>query len=293
MTGPIGFLGLGVMGAAMATRLIQAGHEVTVFNRTRARAQSLARLGAQVADSPRELAGRCAQVFGCLLDTAAVESVYTGRDGALAAARPGQIFVEHATFAPESARRLADAAAERGAYFLDAPVTGGPDGAAAGTLVAMIGGDPDGVHRVRDVLGAYVDQALHVGPVGAGLQLKLVNQLLVTTHMAAAAEAAVMIDRLGLPKELSVRVLTSGWAASAMLTRVLPPALDGDYAGRGATVGGLIEVQRLVGDLAERADTPLAVFPAAREVFARAEAAGLGGGGAAGLVEVYGTEARA
>jgi 3-hydroxyisobutyrate dehydrogenase-like beta-hydroxyacid dehydrogenase len=265
---PIGFLGLGVMGAAMAGRLLAAGHDVTVFNRTRHRAEPLARRGARIAGSPRALAVSCRIVVGCLLDTAAVESVHLGPDGLLSALRPGQIVVEHGTFAPDSARRLAAAAGEHGAHFLDVPVTGGPARAADGLLTGIAGGEAEPLDVVRPLLAAYCSELVHIGPAGSGLELKLINQLLVSVHVAAAGEAAALISRLGLPPEAAKQALMSGWAASTMLDYCLPAALNPSAVPSGATIGGLTAVQELVAALARAHGLSLQTFDTARRTFA-------------------------
>ncbi len=284
MTAPVGFIGLGVMGGAMARRLLAAGHEVVVHNRTVARAEALAAHGARVATSPAEVAAAADPVFACLLDGPAVEDVWLGPEGIVAAARPGQVLVEHGTFAPALAREVAAAAAARGAAFLDVPVTGGPEGARAGTLVAMAGGDPVALDRLRPLLAAYACDVVHAGASGAGLELKLVNQLLVGCHVAAAAEAAALLRALRIEPAAALRVLTAGWAASAMLERCLPRALRGDHAGDGAPIGGMVEIQRLVAALAADAGAPLRLVPTVRALFEDAVAAGLGDHDLSGLV---------
>jgi 3-hydroxyisobutyrate dehydrogenase-like beta-hydroxyacid dehydrogenase len=289
MASTIGFVGLGVMGSAIVQRLLQAGHPVVVHNRTPARAQPLVRLGAIAVSTPAKVAQASVHVFACLLDNAAVESVYLGANGLVGAARPGQVFVEHATFAPATARRIAASVASRGAHFLDAPITGGPEGAAAGTLTAMVGGSPAALSVVAEIMGAYTREILRVGKVGRALELKLVNQLLVSCHIAAAAEAAAMIRQLHLPVEVSERALMSGWASSAMLARVLPRAASDTYTSTGATIGGLIEVQRLVAELATQQDLSLQVFDAARARFALAMAESLGGYDPAALALLHET----
>ena len=287
MAGAIGVIGLGTMGSAIAERLLQAGHLVVVYNRTSARAEPLVRLGATAVASPADAVRSSAHVFSCLLDTAAVESVYFGPDGLVEAARPGQVFVDHATFAPATARRIAAAMASRGADFLDAPITGGPEGARLGTLTAMAGGSPAALSAVAEVMSAYTREVVLVGDAGRGLELKLVNQMLVTCHMAAAAEAAALIRQLDLPPELSKHVLMSGWASSAMLARALPRAAARDYVSDGANIVGLIEVQRLIADLAGAQDLDLQVFSAARARFEFAMTSALGDYDPSALARLY------
>jgi 3-hydroxyisobutyrate dehydrogenase-like beta-hydroxyacid dehydrogenase len=153
----------------------------------------------------------------------------------------------------------------------------------------MVGGSPAALSVVAEIMGAYTREILRVGKVGRALELKLVNQLLVSCHIAAAAEAAAMIRQLHLPVEVSERALMSGWASSAMLARVLPRAAGDTYTSTGATIGGLIEVQRLVAELATQQDLSLQVFDAARARFALAMAESLGGYDPAALALLHET----
>ncbi|MER8069298.1 NAD(P)-dependent oxidoreductase [Streptomyces sp. NPDC094034] len=283
----VGFTGAGVMGLPMARRLLAAGHQVMVYARTPAKAQPLVEAGADRAATPARIARDCEVVIGCLLDEQAVRDVYLGENGLLSAARPGQLFVEHATIAPALARTLAGHAKRRGAGFLDVPVTGGPQRARDGLLTGIAGGDAAQLASVRPLLGVYCSQIVHVGAVGKGLELKLVNQLLVSVHVAAAAEAAALLSRLGLPPRESERVLMSGWGASAMLDYCLPAALTPSDAVSGATIGGLVPVQRLVADLAARSDVTLRVFTAACGPFNALARAGAGRRDLAQLARAY------
>ncbi|MHA6764272.1 NAD(P)-dependent oxidoreductase [Streptacidiphilus sp. PAMC 29251] len=279
----VAFLGLGAMGAPMAARLLEAGHRVVVWNRTAARAEPLRAAGARVAATPAEAARAADLVLGCLLDGAAVEQTYLGPDGAAEAARPGLVFVEHGTFAPSLARGIGAQLALRGARFLDAPVTGGPEGAAAGTLTTMVGGPAAALAEVAPVVSGYAARIRHVGGQGAGLELKLVNQMLVSCHVAAAAEAVALLRGREVDLEVAREVLGSGWAASAMLDRTLT-RLTQDLPGpSGATLAGLIEPQRLAAELAIQAGVPLALLPEAQSLFARARDLGLGGNDLSGL----------
>lgn len=272
----VGFVGLGAMGSRMAARLLAAGFELTVYNRSPERASELARRGAEVVSTPGEVAERADVICGCLLDSAAVKDVYESANGLLSRSRAGQVYVEHATFAPELARTLANTLEQRGAAFLDAPVTGGPEAASSGQLTVMAGGDADAVTRVADVVGAYSARLLHIGPSGTGLQLKLVNQLLVSCHVAAAAEASALLRRLNLPLETAAEVLNAGWAGSAMLARSLKRLQDGELGISEASIGGLLEPQALLADLMHAAGLTLTTTAAATEMFRRASEAGNG-----------------
>jgi 3-hydroxyisobutyrate dehydrogenase-like beta-hydroxyacid dehydrogenase len=283
----VGFVGLGAMGSRMALRLLDAGYPLVSYNRTPGRRADVERAGAVIVATPAEVAERADVICGCLLDGRAVEHVYTADDGLIGSSRAGQIYVEHGTFAPELARDLAGELERRGAAFLDAPVTGGPEAAASGQLTMMIGGAATAVAEMSDILHAYAGRVCHIGGPGTGLQLKLVNQLLVSCHVAAAAEAAAMIRRLGLPIEAASEVLNAGWAASAMLDRTLTRLLDGLSDTSEATIGGLVEPQQLVAQLVAEAGLTLTLTPAASAMFREASANGLGTKDLAALVRLF------
>ena len=272
----VGFVGLGAMGSRMALRLLDAGYPLVAYNRTRERAAEVERAGAVIVATPAEVGERAQVICGCLLDGQAVEHVYTAEDGLIGSSHAGQIYVEHGTFAPALAIDLSRMLGHRGAAFLDAPVTGGPEAASSGELTTMIGGEATAVAQVSDVLHAYAGRICHIGGPGKGLQLKLVNQLLVSCHVAAAAEATAMIRRLGIPIEAASEVLNAGWAGSTMLDRSLTRLRDGLPDESEATVGGLVEPQRLVAQLVAEAGLTLTLMPAASEMFRGASANGLG-----------------
>jgi 3-hydroxyisobutyrate dehydrogenase-like beta-hydroxyacid dehydrogenase len=287
----VGFVGLGAMGAPMAARVVAAPHRLFVWNRSPAAAHLRHQDGAEITATPGDLAEKTDLVLGCLLDGPAIEQVYLGPQGLVQAARPGQVFVEHGTFAPQLARRLAAALAERGAVFLDAPVTGGPDGARAGTLTAMVGGQAESLAHAAPVLRHYTAHVLHIGGPGAGLELKLVNQMLVSAHVAAAAEAAAVLRARRIPLEAARKVLGSGWAASTMLERTLTRLLARDTEASGATIGGLLEPQRLARELAAQAGTSLPLLTVVSELFAHALDLGLASHDLAALTTAVGRPA--
>jgi 3-hydroxyisobutyrate dehydrogenase-like beta-hydroxyacid dehydrogenase len=288
----VGFVGLGAMGSRMASRILASGRQLVAYNRTPARATQLRSKGAEIVATPAEVAERADIVCGCLLDGTAVDDVYTGKDGLVGASRPGQIFAEHGTFTPELARSLELALRVKGAAFLDAPITGGPEAASAGQLTMMVGGSPDALAEASPVLSFYADRIRHLGPTGSGLELKLVNQLLVSCNVAATAEAAAMLMRLDLPIDVAAEVLTAGWASSAMLERGLARIQRGLLDESEATIGGLVEPQDLAARLAADVGLTLSILPAAAKLFQDACKEGMGPMDLAALfriVEVLGT----
>jgi 3-hydroxyisobutyrate dehydrogenase-like beta-hydroxyacid dehydrogenase len=262
------------MGAGMVRNLLRHGHPVTVWERTPGRHDALRALGAAVAPTVAEVVRDADVVVGCLLDTAVTRDVWLGDGGVVASARAGQTLAEHGTFDPALAPEIANAAAARGCAFLDAPVSGGPERAADGTLVTMLGGDRAAADGVRDLLACYCAQATWVGPSGGGQRLKLVNQFLVSVHVAAAAEASALVLRAGIDPAVAHAVLMGGWAASAMLDRGLPRAAAGDFADSGAPVGRILEAQGMIDAMLADAGVRSRLFPPTRAAFDHAVAQG-------------------
>ena len=234
MAPPVAFIGLGALGAPMAANLLAKGIPLTVHNRHRERERPLAAAGARRAATPAEAARDAAVLALCLSDDTAVAEVLLGRggdtaDAALAGLAPGSLVVDFSTIAPASSRAMADALAERGVAYLDAPVTGGTEGARAGTLSVLVGGEADDLERARPVLEAVGRTITHLGPVGAGQEAKAVNQVLVAGSYAAVAEALALGQRLGLPMEQVRQALLGGAAGSWALEHRGGSMLRGEF----------------------------------------------------------------
>jgi 3-hydroxyisobutyrate dehydrogenase-like beta-hydroxyacid dehydrogenase len=214
---PVSFIGLGALGAPMACNLLAAGFPLTVHNRTRSGELPLQQQGAQVAASPGQAAA-AAQVHAlCLSDGAAVRQVVLGEQGLLAGAQRGGVIVDFSTIDAATTLELAAAAQQRGLHWLDAPVTGGTEGARLGTLSVLVGGDAAVLERVRPLLQAVGRTITHLGACGAGQRAKAVNQVLVAGSYAAVAEALALGQRLGLPMPQLVAALQDGAAGSLAL----------------------------------------------------------------------------
>jgi 3-hydroxyisobutyrate dehydrogenase-like beta-hydroxyacid dehydrogenase len=226
---PVAFLGLGALGVPMATNLLLAGVPLTVHNRSRERELPLEALGAVRAVTPAA-AARASIVCLCLRDDDAVRQVLLGPEGVVAGAAPGTLVVDFSTIAPATSEALAATLAEHGLTYLDAPVTGGTEGARAGSLAVLVGGDRQDLERARPLLEVVGGSISHFGPVGAGQRVKAVNQVLVAGSYAAVAEAMALGVRLGLPMAAVCAALSGGaadsWAlrhrAGAMLTGQFP-----------------------------------------------------------------------
>ncbi len=227
----IGYLGMGLMGAPMARHLIDAGHDVTVWNRTPAAGDPLVAAGARRGDTVAAVADASPIVACCLPNGAVVEDVLTRADGVFAgwrgAGTAGGIVIDHSTIDPADAERLAALCQEHGHTFLDAPVSGGPAGAAAGNLAVMLGGADDAVATATEVMGAYAATIVHFGAAGTGQVAKLANQICIAATVLGLGEAFRLTDSYGLDPALVAEALTAATASSMMLqTRAPVPGLQ-------------------------------------------------------------------
>lgn len=225
----IGFIGLGIMGAGMARNLLDRGHELVVWNRTASRTEPLIEAGARGAANPADVARQASIVMVCVADTPDVEAVVVGPDGILEGVSPDALIIDHSTISPSSTVALAARAAESGARWLDAPVSGGSEGAQRGTLSIMVGGDPADVERARPYLEAFSSSITHVGPVGSGQTVKIVNQILVVGNQLAASEALLFASMAGLDLDATLAAVTGGAAGSWMLANRGPQMIVRDW----------------------------------------------------------------
>jgi 3-hydroxyisobutyrate dehydrogenase len=225
----IAFLGLGLMGSGMARRLLDAKFSVSVYNRNPAKAAVLASAGARTATSPREAAGKAGVIISMLADDTAARAVWLGPDGALASVSAGTICIECSTASVGWVRELSAAVVARGGEFLDAPVTGSRDQAAAGQLNFLVGGPESTLEKVRDVLAPMAKSVTSIGPVGSGALIKLINNFLCGVQLAALAEGIAMIERGGLDRAKAIEVLTTGSPGSPLVKTVAARMAKPDY----------------------------------------------------------------
>jgi 2-hydroxy-3-oxopropionate reductase len=235
----VGFVGLGIMGIAMARNVLKAGHELVVYNRTRAKAEGLAGHGAEVADSPKEVAERSNVIITMLPGPPEVEEVVTGKYGLLEGAREGSLIIDMSTSSPLLARELSHTAKARGVGMLDAPVSGGDVGAVEGTLSIMVGGEEDDFERARPLFEAMGRTIVHVGGSGAGQVVKACNQIVVALVIEAVSEALVLSSKAGVEPEKVIEVLSGGLAANKILEVKEEKLLSHDF-----TPGGKVEYHR-------------------------------------------------
>jgi len=283
MATKVGFIGLGKMGRPMTERLLGAGFEVSVFNRSRGPVEELAAKGAQPASSAAEVAERSDVVLTALPTPDSVEQVYLEM---LTRAHPGQIYADHSTVSVGQSRHCAEKMRERGAGFLDAPVSGGPAGAQAGTLTVMVGGDQATFDRALPVLRTFGKNIRLCGPAGAGQVVKLINQLLVGVHTAAIAEAAVFGAKLGANPQVVLEVIGTSFGGSTMMTRNLPRFISRDFA-PATSVTLLLKDLGVIHDEAKAANVPLFLGAVAEQRFLEARARGMGENDMATLVRLW------
>ncbi|MEO7964953.1 MAG: NAD(P)-dependent oxidoreductase [Gemmatimonadaceae bacterium] len=282
----VGFIGLGRMGFPMCQRLLAAGYSLVVYNRSMDKAGALGGDGATVASSPAELAMRSDIVMACLDTHAASEAVFLDDDGVVANARSGTLLIDHGTLSPAVVRTLANGARERKLDFLDAPVSGGPEGASNGTLAVMVGGAMAPFERALPVMRAYGSTVQRMGDVGSGTHAKLVNQLLTFVHGAVAAESIAMAQRAGLDVEALATVLRASFGHSRMLDRTLARVQAGNYDA-GAALAHYAKDLKSVAQLADEMSMSLPVNDAARVLLAAAIARNLGHHDLAGMRLLY------
>jgi len=235
----VGFVGLGIMGTSMARNLIEDGHELVIHNRTRAKAEKLAMLGAEVATSPREVAGRSDVIITMLPGPPEVEEVLAGENGLLKGVRDGSLIVDMSTSSPLLAQELSRTANTRGVGMLDAPVSGGDIGAIEGTLSIMVGGEKEDFERARPLFEAMGKTIVHVGAAGAGQTVKACNQIVVALVIEAVSEALVLGSKAGVKPEKVIEVLSGGLAANKVMEVKGEKFLSHDFA-----AGGKVEYHR-------------------------------------------------
>ena len=271
----VGYIGLGLMGKPMAFNLLRAGFPLVVHNRSRAKVDELAAAGAEPAHSPAGVAGRADVVITCLPKPPDVEQVYLGAGGVLEAARAGQVLIDMSTIDPDTHRRIAAAAAARGAGYLDAPVSGGTSGARDATLTIMVGGEARHLEQARPVLEALGRTIYHVGPTGAGAVAKLVNNMVGAVNTLAAAEGLVLGVKAGLDPALLAEVVQASSGGSKAFALTAATAISGDFS-----PGFMIDLQakdvRLAVDLGNQLGVRLLAGSLASATLTEAIGAGLG-----------------
>ena len=282
----IGFVGLGTMGGPMARRLVASGYEVAGHDPSADRARLAAAAGVTPAASPAEAAKAADVVLSSLPDPAAVRQAYLGPDGVLSTARPGTVLVDMSTIDPDTCREVAAAARTGGIDCLDAPVSGGPVEAGNGKLVFLLGGDAAVLERVRPLLLTLGTELHHIGPLGSGLVVKIVNNMMSMANVAVAAEAMTLGVKAGVdPQRLFDILSTSGGRSHHFLKR-FPNVLAGDFTPN-FSIGLARKDVSLALAMAARLEMPVPLASIVRQVYEAAHAQGFGQLDMAGVTRLY------
>jgi 3-hydroxyisobutyrate dehydrogenase len=270
----LGYLGLGMMGVPMARRLLGAGHDVAVWNRSAGKAQPLIETGAKLAANPREVATACSIIFMCVTDATAVDEVVFGADGLASVPGAGKLVVDFSSIHPDKARSIAARLkAANGMGWIDAPVSGGTKGAEEGTLAVMAGGDAADIERVRPYVLAMARRLTHMGPTGAGQMTKLCNQVIVGCAMAVLAEATRLAVNSGIDAGRLPEALAGGFADSIPLQLFVPRMVQGIYSPPLGHIATMLKDLDTVTDVAQASSTPVPMASLAAQLFRLGKAA--------------------
>lgn len=281
----LGYLGLGLMGAPMSRRLLKAGYQVTVWNRSEAKLAPLLESGASRATTPRVLLDGSDIVFMCVTDANAVEEVIFGPEGVSAASGAGKLVVDFSSIHPDAARDLAARLkAANAASWVDAPVSGGTKGAEEGTLAVMAGGETGDIERVRPYVLAMARRFTHMGAIGAGQTAKLCNQVIVGCAMAVLAEATRLAVNAGIDANRLPEVLAGGFADSIPLQLFVPRMVQGIHSPPLGHIATMLKDLDTVADVAQATSTPVPMATLAGQLFRLARTAR---GADADALEIY------
>ena len=285
MLGKVGFIGLGIMGMPMARNLLKAGFEVVVYNRTKSKAEQLTKEGAKKADSPRQLAMECPVVITIVSDTPDVEEVTLGKDGIIEGIKPDSVVIDMSTISPQATQRIAARLRQKEVHMLDAPVSGGEQGAIKGTLSIMVGGDAEVFERCKPIFEAMGKNIVHVGANGMGQTVKLMNQILLAGTLNAVAEALVFGQKAGVDLDKAINAIKGGAAGSWQLENLGPRIIKRDFS-PGFMVDLIQKDLRLVTETAAAMKTPLPVTSLVHQMYYSLQSSGDGKSGTQALVKV-------
>ena len=281
----LGYLGLGMMGFPMARRLVEAGQDITIWNRSAAKADALVKAGAKRAHCPRDVAMAASIIFICVTDAAAVEDVVFGRDGIASVDGQGKLVVDFSSIHPDAARSIAARLKQaNGMAWIDAPVSGGSKGAEEGTLAVMAGGDAADIERARPYVMTMARRLTRMGPTGAGQTTKLCNQVIVGCAMTVLAEAARLAVNAGIDASLLPEALAGGFADSIPLQLFVPRMVQNIHSPPSGYIATMLKDLDTIVDVARNTSTPVPMSALSAQLFRLAKAAR---GGHADALEVY------
>lgn len=273
-TEKLGYLGLGMMGFPMTRRLLNAGLDVTVWNRSTGKAKALIDAGAKAATNPRDVAASASIIFMCVTDATAVEEVVFGPDGLASVPGTGKLVVDFSSIHPDKARAIATRLkAANGMGWIDAPVSGGTKGAEEGTLAVMAGGKAADIERVRPYVLTMARRLTHMGPVGAGQTTKLCNQVIVGCAMMVLAEATRLAVNSGIDAGKLPEALAGGFADSIPLQLFVPRMVQGIHSPPLGHIATMLKDLDTVADVAQDTSTPVPMATLAAQLFRLAKAA--------------------
>ena len=284
----VGVVGLGLLGHAIASRLLAGGHQVVGYDVLPDKVGAVVARGGKSAASPAEVARASEMVCTVLPSLATVEEAILGRGGVLEGSRPGQVVVQMSTISPALTERLAREAETRGRGFLDCPISGTSAQVARGDGIVIVGGDRAVYERWRPVLETILPRAVYVGRAGHAMVVKLAANLLVALHSAAAAEALTLVKKAGLDPPLVLDVLTTSAAASRMLEVRGPLIVKGDFPPQ-MKLDLFMKDLHLIQDAARSAGAALPLTDVAERLYATVQQAGHGGEDLAVVVKVIET----
>jgi 3-hydroxyisobutyrate dehydrogenase len=284
MTETIGFIGLGIMGRGMVANLLKAGFSVRIWNRTADRMPPLVEAGAKPANSPADVAAKSDIIITCVSDTPDVKAVILGDGGVINGAKAGSLVIDMSTISPQTTRDIAAKLEKEGIHMLDAPISGGSEGAAKGTLSIMVGGDEEQFARARPAFEAMGKTITHVGRIGAGQTVKLVNQILVVVTMLAVGEGLLFAQAGDLDLEKTLIAVTGGAAGSWMLANRGPQVVNRDWR-PGFTMDLQQKDLRLVLEAADQMGVPLPATSLVYQLYRALQQKGLGSEGNHALVK--------
>jgi 3-hydroxyisobutyrate dehydrogenase-like beta-hydroxyacid dehydrogenase len=274
---PVGFVGLGSMGCKVVGRLLDAGYQVTGWNRSPARTEPLAQRGMAVAESPRDVAERCDVVFSMVTDTAAVEEIGDGPEGIIAGLGPGKVWADMSTIAPTASQALAERARETGGTMLDCPVSGSVATLEAGQLAIMVGGDPEAYERIEPVLLAIGPKVRRIGPNGQALQTKVAINLALVVQVIGFCEGVALAEKAGVDREAAVDAMLASVVSSPVLNYRGPFILEGRMPEEAWADVDLQQKDLLLAlDLGRKLGVPLPTTAAANELLNACRGLGIG-----------------
>jgi len=263
------------MGMPMAVNLLQDGQSLTVYDINPLPQETLEGMGAKVAESPRQLASEVENIFVSLPDHVASEKVMLGENGVLDAAKPNQIVVDTTTSLPSVARKIADNARNKKVFYLDASVSGHPDGAASRSLIFMVGGEVEALNKMRPVMERLAKHIFYIGPSGMGNAMKLVNNAIGITNTVVLMEGLILGAKVGIPPAMLFDVISNSSGNSDAFQKKVPRILTGDFRPR-FSLDLEYKDLFLVANVAAELQVPLFLCNVARELFEMAKAKGLG-----------------